>query len=652
MGSLKSTMLIATAMASLCGVRPALAQRADENALTSAEDAFGTTVGGETIGLYSATSARGFSPIRAGNLRLDGLFFDARGGGGGMVRLSNRLVGQNTIRVGLSAQSYPFPAPTGIADFSVRVPGDTHTLSTVFRVAYPELQAFELDTQIPVSERFSLGGGFSVDRQFSDFAGRINYNLDGTVIARWEVADAFQVMPFYSRSRQLEGAWGPFLFAAGADLPPKYDRSMSLTQDWTAFDNDDANFGMISRANWADWNLSLGLFRSISWRRGGDSAQIHYRNLRPNGDADLFVVRLAGQTNPNESTSGEARLARSYIEGDRRHTVYVNARGKRVQNGYGGNVTRAIGLGNILNPVPLPAPTFRPGDRGREYVRQYSGGVSYQMLWKGLGEFSAGLQRATYKRFTRIVDPTPKETTNEWLYNATLAAYLSSRLVLYSGYTRGLEDAPRAPPFAVNSGASASATISDQIDAGLRYTVMPGLTLVGGVFQVKKPFFDLDTTGFFGRLGDVRHRGYEVSLSGSPLPGLTVVTGVVGIQARLSGILVENGTMGPIPPDIVPVSSLLSMQYGPKTWNGFSVDGRVSHNAPYIADVLNTFKSAAVTTVDVGARYRFQLKGNPALLRFQVQNLFDVWEWQVQGTQRELRATQRRKVQLQLTIDY
>jgi hypothetical protein len=56
--------------------------------------------------------------------------------------------------------------------------------------------------------------------------------------------------------------------------------------------------------------------------------------------------------------------------------------------------------------------------------------------------------------------------------------------------------------------------------------------------------------------------------------------------------------------------------------------------------------------VDVGARYRFQLADNNALLRFQVQNLFDVWEWNVQGTQRELMPTPRRKVTLQLTVDY
>ncbi|MGH7106837.1 MAG: hypothetical protein ACREFT_10045 [Acetobacteraceae bacterium] len=52
------------------------AQRADDNAATSASDAFGTVVGNRTIGLYSESNARGFSPMQAGNVRIEGLYFD------------------------------------------------------------------------------------------------------------------------------------------------------------------------------------------------------------------------------------------------------------------------------------------------------------------------------------------------------------------------------------------------------------------------------------------------------------------------------------------------------------------------------------------------------------------------------------------------
>ena len=48
----------------------AWAQRADDNAVAAADDAFGTTVGNESIGLYTTGNARGFSPVQASNVRL------------------------------------------------------------------------------------------------------------------------------------------------------------------------------------------------------------------------------------------------------------------------------------------------------------------------------------------------------------------------------------------------------------------------------------------------------------------------------------------------------------------------------------------------------------------------------------------------------
>ena len=58
---------------------PAYGQRASENAVTAAQDVFGTTVGNETIGIYTDDDVRGYSPIQAGNIRIDGLYFDKVG---------------------------------------------------------------------------------------------------------------------------------------------------------------------------------------------------------------------------------------------------------------------------------------------------------------------------------------------------------------------------------------------------------------------------------------------------------------------------------------------------------------------------------------------------------------------------------------------
>src|SRR5687767_14569713 len=50
--------------------------RAAENVVRQAEDAFGTNVGRESIGIYNSSNVRGFSPTTAGNARIDGLYFD------------------------------------------------------------------------------------------------------------------------------------------------------------------------------------------------------------------------------------------------------------------------------------------------------------------------------------------------------------------------------------------------------------------------------------------------------------------------------------------------------------------------------------------------------------------------------------------------
>lgn len=627
---------------------PAYSQRAGENVLTSAEDAFGTTVGNETIGLYSAQNARGFSPVRAGNVRLEGLYFDTRGAGGGQVRMSSRIIGQATVRVGLSAQSYPFIAPTGVADYSLRVPGDEYHASTVFRAAYPEAESVEVDAQIPVTKSFSLGIGVSGEHGTTDY-GETFYAVDGAVIGRWNVGEIGQFIPFWSRSRNFENEWGQLVFLGGTQLPPKYDRDLSFTQKWAHYNTEDTNYGGVFKANWDNWRLGIGLFRSVAWRLD-DSSQAHYRNVQADGSAQLQYTRLGRWPLPHSSKSGEVRLSRVMFEGDRRHTLHFNIRGKASGTGNGGNTSVNAGPIHYGTPVVLPQPTFAAGVRGREYVRQATAGVSYGLLWKDVGEFSAGLQRTFYKRFT--VPVPQRSSTQEWLYNATASVYVSDRLVLYSGYTRGLEDAPRAPPYAANGGAGAAATFTHQMDGGFRYTLMPGVRLVAGVFEVEKPLFDLDQAQFFRELGNVRHRGIEVSLSGSPAPGLTVVAGVVGLQARLSGPMVDNGTMGAIPPDTVPLNGILNVQYAPAIWKGFSLDARLSYNDSYMANVENTFKSAAITMVDLGARYRFRIVEQPAVLRLQVTNVFDVWEWKVGGTQKQIEPTPQRKFSLQLTVDY
>ena len=55
---------------------PASAQRTEENVITDSEDAFGRSIGNESIGIYNVDDVRGISPIDAGNVRIGGLYLE------------------------------------------------------------------------------------------------------------------------------------------------------------------------------------------------------------------------------------------------------------------------------------------------------------------------------------------------------------------------------------------------------------------------------------------------------------------------------------------------------------------------------------------------------------------------------------------------
>src|SRR6476620_10706387 len=127
--------------------------RADENAITQADDAFGFRIGRESLGIYDAANARGFSPATAGNLRIDGLYFDQ------VYPLQGTLTDSTSIKVGLSAQGYPFTAPSGIVDQSLRRPSTKGGASVVANFDSFGSFGVEVDGSLPIGPTLTIGYG-------------------------------------------------------------------------------------------------------------------------------------------------------------------------------------------------------------------------------------------------------------------------------------------------------------------------------------------------------------------------------------------------------------------------------------------------------------------------------------------------------------
>jgi iron complex outermembrane receptor protein len=619
---------------------PASAQRANENAVRSAGDAFGTSVGNERVGIYNPFNARGFSPVQAGNARVEGLYFDFQ------ADLPGRLVAGTTMRVGISAQSYPFSSPTGIADFSLRKAGDEAVLSTVAGYGPFGTLRFEADAQVPVAKGLSVAAGFGVS------ADELHYGGDGVarsvaVIPRIRPSEKVEILPFVGWFRTSGAEAQPIYFTAGSYLPPEIERRRYSGPSWARGGADGLNYGVIGTARTGGWTLRGGLFRSrLDLERSNNELALR---TTPEGVADRFISAEGDRA--FASWSGEARASRAVADGDRLHTLHFTLRGREQERRYGGGKLFALGNAPLDRKIEIPEPDFTVGPQTGDQVRQLTFGAGYELRWKDVGEASVSLQRTDYrKEVVAPSGPLPETRDKPWLLNATASVIATPWLTFYGGYARGLEESPVAPAIAVNRDEAPPAILTEQKDAGARIILPGNLRLVAGLFDVRKPYFGLDNALTFRRLGNVRHRGAEFSLSGSPVEGLTAVVGAVFMDARLSGDPVEQGLVGkrPVGSHVRYVNAALD--YRIPFAEGLSVDLAFESTSDRVGDRLNSFVIPARSIVSLGGRYRFEIDEAPATLRAQVANIANNYGWNNVGEGFQYNVPRRYSVSLAVDV--
>jgi iron complex outermembrane recepter protein len=172
------------------------------------------------------------------------------------------------------------------------------------------------------------------------------------------------------------------------------------------------------------------------------------------------------------------------------------------------------------------------------------------------------------------------------------------------------------------------AVLATQRELGARYSVAPNLSLIGGLFDTRKPTPGLGPDGRFELVGEVRHRGFEASLAGALTPRLDIVAGVMILDATLSGPLADEQLIGRhavARPDHI---ALLNLTWRPKWVDGLSFDASVNQIGRAYIGNSNLTRSQLQTTMDVGARYSFQLGKQPVSIRARLVNLFNNFYWQ------------------------
>jgi len=637
---LARTSLLLAALTLATGT--ASAQRADTTAASEADDAFGLSVAGETIGLYSDKYVRGFSPVNAGNLRLDGLYIDRQG------EFTDRLFADVAVRVGATALETPLPAPSGIADYSLRRPGADALLSIAGGVASFGSPFIDLDWTVGGEQGYALAAGLSVYPDENEKHGGDGRYYVWFLSPSWIADSGLRVTAYASEDRYEDYESPLAYYTAGPWRPPRAERGPYLGQVWAGDTGEDRNYGLIvDRMSLGAWSVKLGAFRS-EWVSEREVFQ-YLDAVTEAGDGVFGAILYPGRD--YGSWSGELQAARDFdVATDWRANLLLSLRGRdvRVRSPREPDPVEAPYLAGEPVP-PLPEPGLNDGPDDRESVRQLTPGAMMRLAWRDRLELQLGVQRADYRREVSSGLTSESHAIDErpWMGAASVSFALENGLRAYTAYARGFEDSGIAPSFAVNAGEVLPASRTEQWDAGLRWPLGSDTDLVGSVFRLERPNRALGPDGRFGLSGLVRNDGVEVSMVSHPQEGLSVVAGLLAQRPRM--VDAPEG-VGSLAIAIAEYSGVVEVDYEPERWRGFGLSVSVASNGAAEAKADNSVESEPWTTLDLGLRYSFDVRNAPVSVRASVTNVTDEFAWEAQDDE-GFRWIQQRAFQLVVVTD-
>jgi iron complex outermembrane receptor protein len=604
------------AMASL-GALPSVAQRTDDNAVTAASDAFGNTVGFQTIGLYSPTNTRGFNPAQAENLRIEGLYYDQQ------LTYSNPfLFSRSDMRVGIAAQSYSFPSPTGIVDYKLRIPGDAALVSVLLTHGPLNMATAEIDAQYPlVKDVLSVGVSVVDWNNFDYNYARNSGSLGFSLLLRIRPDARSEIVPFVGYTHNGEHQELPSVYASGLNPVPMFNEQQLAAQDWTSWGWNQLTAGVIARtALGSSWRMAAGVFRSLA--QNSQNFNDLLLGPAPGGIADHIVDTTlplrAG------SYSGDLRFTRLAVDGAHEHELTFDVRGRNVERDYGGDSILGLGSVSIYRIGRVPSPMLAFSALSLDKVRQAGIGATYNERWKGVGTLSLGVLETDYRRTLDTPgSPGSTERTSQVLPTASFTVDAGKRATAYASYTRGLEDSANAPTSAVNRGEPVPATPTWQVDGGLRVVPRNDLQLLLGVFKVHKTYFSLDAAGRYGQLGDISSRGVEGSATVSALDGLKVVAGLVLLRPEINIQTAASSGTGTVPVGPVPRTINVNVDYAPARWGRWAAALQWTSLSSHVVTNDDQFQLPPLSTLNVGVRYKLRLFNRPCSARIDVANVTD-----------------------------
>lgn len=593
----------------ILGLMAATPVAAQDNAVSSAADAFGERVGTEQSGLYSESEVRGFDLNNSGAYRIDDAYF-ARA-----VPLNDPVLAGVGVRVGVNATRLAYPAPSGAVNYRLRQPGPENEIRLTAGLRDFGTRTLQADASwSSEDDRFGLAGGAVWRPKVRWGAGSEGEAADIGFVGSFRPTPNQRLRAFatiYDRTYDGDYAFVP----TEAAVPPVARKLHQYSPSWARVEATNTNLGLLYDARFGQWTVDLSAFRSIF---DTDNTDFTIVAVDAGGAAEATTFRTPGRT--RRSDSAEARLGRRLETGDLSHLFSASVRGRRSEVDLASSLAVGLGTFDIRDDTPDRFEPVWSGARGEDVVEQVTASVGYALAWRDRVQIRLAAHRTRYdKQVLSVAGVRTGDVSETTLYNASAVVSLTARTALFGSWVTGLEETGVAPTSATNRDEVLPPVEAEQFELGVRHSVSSRLTFIGAVFDVSKPTPGFRTDGSFGLVGQVRHRGVEGSLAGQIDDRTSVVLGAVAFQPKVTGELVDAGVVGARAMGISSVVANASVER--QIAAGWSVDAQVSYSGERWADTANTFKTPSVTTLSLGARRRFELGGRPAQLRVLASNV-------------------------------
>lgn len=580
-----------------------------QTASPSTDDAFGFRAGIEQFGLYSEGQARGFDLTRSNAYRIDDAYFVRA------AALSDTIIENVAVRVGVSAARSATPSPTGVVGYRLKASDASRQRLTIgYRnYASPFVEA-DVRGQA-LGGKVSVAGGVVLQPDVTYPDGVNGRSADVGGVARAQMGEHLHLTAFGSKS-EVEFD-GNYAFAPrGAALPSVLDGQTNLGAPYAR-----SRATMTSAGVLADWRaghatrLHVSAMRSERLQHEADFTLLAIGDALDDG-AQATLFRTPSAT--SESSAFEARAEHEVRAGGVLHGFSVAGRMRRSDNRYVGGT--AFNLGRVALPAPDYGPASEyvaPAGRIIDSTEQDTVAAGYRaQLGERLELRAGGALTRQQRRIRPVEGAATRDAGSYGLPYASVVWVRSPALTLLGSYVEGLEDTGAAPPTAANRNEILAAVLASQSELG--FTRRWGASTIGGsVFEITKPVPGIDAANVYRFVGNVRHRGAELTLATSIGSATRALAGFTALDARQDAGRTPAG-----------ISDRLGfMRFEHRLSQATSLTALINHRNGQFVGGRPELRTDAITTMDLGFRHAFDLAGRRATLNGTAANIFDEREW-------------------------